>query len=172
MLSGLLGIKEFRDFQTQKGRSMDFLPPFNPKTMAVIGVSMHNDQHPANVILNKNRLRFPVRVYPVNPSSGTYQGDNVYKNIREIPEEMDLAIIAVRVDKTPGSPWASPRRLDKTPRPEMRLIFYRSSFAKPSSIRSSPFLISSREVAKERRRYPAFPKASPGTAATLTSSRR
>ncbi len=82
---------------------MDFSPLFNPKTMAVIGMSLHNDQHPANVILNKNRLRFPVKVYPVNPSGGTYQGEKVFKNIREIPEEVDLAIVAVRADKTPAT---------------------------------------------------------------------
>ena len=67
----------FRDFQTQKGRSMDFLPLFNPETMAVIGMSMHNDQHPANVVLNKNRLRFPARVYPVNTSGGLAEAGRV-----------------------------------------------------------------------------------------------
>ena len=77
---------------------MDFTPLFNPESMAVIGMSMHNDQHPANVILNKNRLRYPVKVYPVNPSGGSYQGEKVYKNVRDIPEAVDLAIIAVRAD--------------------------------------------------------------------------
>jgi acyl-CoA synthetase (NDP forming) len=80
---------------------MDFTPLFNPETMAVIGMSLHNDQHPANVILNKNRLRFPVKVFPVNPSGGTYQGERVYKNIKEVPEPVDLAIIAVRADIAP-----------------------------------------------------------------------
>ena len=59
---------------------MDFMPLFKPKTLTVIGMSMHNDQHPANVIFNKNRLRYPVKVYPVNPSGGMYQGEVVYKN--------------------------------------------------------------------------------------------
>ena len=82
---------------------MDFTPLFNPKTMAVIGMSMHNDQHPANVILNKNRLRFPVTTYPVNPSGGTYQGEKVYRNIKEVPEPVDLAVVAVRADRTPAT---------------------------------------------------------------------
>ena len=71
--------------------------------MAVIGISQHNDQHPANVILNKNRLRYPVKVYPVNPSGGTYQGETVYPSIQDVPERVDLAVIAVRADLVPGT---------------------------------------------------------------------
>jgi len=40
---------------------------FNPKTIAVIGISLSNDRHPANVIYNKIHLRYPVQVYAVNP---------------------------------------------------------------------------------------------------------
>lgn len=80
---------------------MDFTPLFRPETLAVIGMSMHNDQHPANVIFNKNRLRYPVKVYPVNPSGGMYQGETVYRNIREVPEPVDLVVIAVRADRVP-----------------------------------------------------------------------
>lgn len=82
---------------------MDFTPLFRPETLAVIGMSLHNDQHPANVIFNKNRLRYPVKVYPVNPSGGTYQGERVYRNIREVPDEIDLVVIAVRADLVPGT---------------------------------------------------------------------
>jgi len=81
---------------------MDFTPLFRPETMAVIGMSLHNEQHPANVIFNKNRLRYPVKVYPVNPSGGIYQGETVYNNIREVPDAVDLAVIAVRADLVPA----------------------------------------------------------------------
>ena len=80
---------------------MDITPLFRPETLAVIGMSMHNDQHPANVIFNKNRLRYPVKVYPVNPSGGMYQGETVYRNIREVPAAVDLVVIAVRADRVP-----------------------------------------------------------------------
>jgi len=69
--------------------------------MAVIGVSAGNDRHPANVIYNKNHLRYPVRVFPVNPRGGDLQGQRVYAGIREIPEKVDLAVIAVRAEKVP-----------------------------------------------------------------------
>jgi hypothetical protein len=32
---------------------LDYRPLLNPETVAVIGVSLSNDRHPANVIYNK-----------------------------------------------------------------------------------------------------------------------
>jgi hypothetical protein len=42
--------------------------------MAVIGVSLTNDRHPANIIYNKIHLRYPVKVFPVNPRGGSLSG--------------------------------------------------------------------------------------------------
>lgn len=52
---------------------MNLKPLFEPKTMAVAGVSLTNDRHPANVIYNKNRLRYPLEVFPLNPRGGVLQ---------------------------------------------------------------------------------------------------
>ena len=48
----------------------DFQRMFHPKSVAVIGVSLERDRHPANVIFNKFHLRYPVDVFPVNPRGG------------------------------------------------------------------------------------------------------
>jgi len=80
---------------------MDFRSLFHPKTMAVIGVSLQNDQHPANVIFRKNHLRYPVKVYAVNPKGGVLQGERVFRTISDVPEKVDLAVIAVRADHVP-----------------------------------------------------------------------
>jgi len=74
---------------------------FEPKSMAVIGVSLKNNRHPANVIYNKNNLRYPVKVFPVNPNGGVLQGEKIFSSISEIPERVDLAIIAVRAEHCP-----------------------------------------------------------------------
>jgi acetyltransferase len=81
--------------------TMDFRYLFQPKTMAVIGVSLQNDQHPANVIFRKNLLRYPVKVFPVNPKGGILQGETVFKKITDIPEKIDLAVIAARAEQCP-----------------------------------------------------------------------
>ena len=80
---------------------MDFTPLFRPKTMAVIGISLRNDRHPANVVYNKNALRHQVEVFAVNDRGGVFQGKPVYKNIREVPQKVDLAVIATRAELVP-----------------------------------------------------------------------
>jgi len=80
---------------------MDFRYLFQPKTMAVIGVSLKNDEHPANVIFKKNLLRYPVKVFAVNPKGGTLQGETVYRSIADVPEGIDLAVIAARAKQVP-----------------------------------------------------------------------
>jgi acetate---CoA ligase (ADP-forming) len=80
---------------------MDLKKLFEPKTMAVIGVSLTHDRHPANVVFNKNLLRYPVRVYPVNSRGGVLQGEKVYARVGDIPEAPDMAVIAVRAEEVP-----------------------------------------------------------------------
>jgi acetyltransferase len=74
---------------------------FRPRTVAVIGVSMSNDRHPANVIYNKLHLRYPVKVYPINPKGGSFKRDRVYTDVKDVPSRIDLAVIAVRAEFVP-----------------------------------------------------------------------
>ena len=74
---------------------------FKPKNIAVIGVSLSNDRHPANVIYNKLLLRYPVKVYPINPRGGQLRKDRVYSDIGSVPAQVDLAVIATRADHVP-----------------------------------------------------------------------
>jgi acetyltransferase len=74
---------------------------FQPQSIAIVGVSRRNDRHPANVIYNKLHLRYPVRVFPVNPKGGRLQREVIYPSIKDIPETVDLAIIAARAEFVP-----------------------------------------------------------------------
>ncbi len=69
--------------------------------MAVIGVSLTNDRHPANVIYHKNNLRHQTEVFAVNERGGVLQGKAVYRHISDIPEKVDLAVIATRAELVP-----------------------------------------------------------------------
>jgi acetyltransferase len=75
---------------------------FKPETMAVFGVSLKNDSHPANVIYNKNHLRYKVSTYAVNGKGGTINGEKVYAKIRDIPKTIDLAVIATKAEIVPS----------------------------------------------------------------------
>jgi acyl-CoA synthetase (NDP forming) len=75
---------------------------FSPANMVVYGVSLANERHPANVIYNKNLLRYPVGVYPVNKRGGMIRGEKMYTSISEIDNDIDLAVIAVRAEYVAG----------------------------------------------------------------------
>lgn len=77
---------------------MDLEKIFKPETIAVIGVSLTNAAHPANVIYNKNRLRYEARTFAVNPRGGRIRADVLYRSLSEIPEKIDLAVIAVKAE--------------------------------------------------------------------------
>ncbi len=80
---------------------MNLDPLFKPKAIAVIGLSSSNERHPANVIFSKNRHRYPVDVFGINPKGGFFQGEKIYPNISEVPGTLDLAIIAARAELVP-----------------------------------------------------------------------
>ncbi|MEE9912225.1 MAG: CoA-binding protein [Deltaproteobacteria bacterium] len=80
---------------------MDLKSLFEPKTMAVIGISATNDRHPANVIFAKNNHRYPVGVYAVNPKGGTLHTETIYPSVADIPKKIDLAVIATRAELVP-----------------------------------------------------------------------
>lgn len=69
--------------------------------MAVIGVSTSQDNHPANVIYNKNHLRYPVKTFPVNPRGGILNRETLYPSVAHIEEDIDMAVIAVRAEYVP-----------------------------------------------------------------------
>lgn len=81
---------------------MDLTPLFKPSTMAVVGVSTSQDNHPANVIYTKNHLRSPVQTFPVNPKGGQLNREPLYPSIKDIETDVDLAVIAVRAQFVPA----------------------------------------------------------------------
>ena len=80
---------------------MELTPFFRPKSMAVIGVSLSQHSHPANVIYTKNHLRHPVRTYAVNPKGGQFNRERLYSAVGDIDEAVDLAVICVRAESVP-----------------------------------------------------------------------
>jgi acetyltransferase len=86
----------------RKEKSVNLEPLFKPQTLAVIGVSLSNDRHPANVVYYKNHFRRQAKVFPVNERGGLLQGEKVYPSILDIPQKIDLAVIATRAEMVPG----------------------------------------------------------------------
>ena len=93
--------RSINDRIRRKEIAMNFTPLFRPRTLAVVGVSLTNDRHPANVIYMKNRLRQQVEVYPVNVKGGILLGDPVFPRIVDVPHKIDLAVIAAKAEFVP-----------------------------------------------------------------------
>jgi acetyltransferase len=74
---------------------------FHPSTVAVIGAS--NTERSVGFSLMKNLISsgFEGTVYPVNPKRDNVQGVKSYPAIKDIPEKIDLAIIAVPAATVP-----------------------------------------------------------------------
>ncbi len=72
---------------------------FNPKVVAVVGATPKEGK--VGNILLKNLKNFNGKVYAVNPKYDKILGFRCYPNIEEIPDEVDLAIIAVPANAVP-----------------------------------------------------------------------
>lgn len=84
---------------------------FNPSTIAVIGAS--RDQKSVGYGILKSLVRgcvlssdycksFPGKVYPVNPNADYILGVKCYKSIKDVHEDIDLAVIAVPAKIVPS----------------------------------------------------------------------
>ena len=66
---------------------------FYPKTVALIGATDTQDK-PGRAIL-ENLSHFSGAVYPVNPKHTSLLGHRCYASIKDVPEKIDLAIVAL-----------------------------------------------------------------------------
>jgi len=73
---------------------------FNPKSVAVIGAT----ERPGSVgraIMENLIQRFRGKIYPVNIRRDTVLGLKCYRSVKDIPDEVDLAVIAVPAPVVP-----------------------------------------------------------------------
>jgi acetyl coenzyme A synthetase (ADP forming)-like protein len=73
--------------------SLDAL--FRPRSVAVIGASRQRGTIGAEVFHNLIASGFAGPVYPVNPAARSIQSVRAYASVKEIPDELDLAVIVV-----------------------------------------------------------------------------
>src|SRR5258705_1320217 len=67
---------------------------FRPRSVAVIGASRRPGSIGAAIFHNLLQHGFEGPVYPVNPSARVVQSVLAYPSVRDIPGEVDLAVIA------------------------------------------------------------------------------
>ena len=67
----------------------------SPRTIAVIGASTKEHTIGSELMKRLTEYKFTGKIYPVNPKGGIIEGLQTYTNVLEIPDEIDLAFIAV-----------------------------------------------------------------------------
>lgn len=80
-------------------RTMDRI--FNPKHLAVVGVSSKGVGFGSGIMLALLNIGFEGEIYPVNPRGGEFQGRKLYKSVSEIPHDIDFAIVATPAETVP-----------------------------------------------------------------------
>lgn len=68
---------------------------FNPKSVAIIGASKTIGKWGFTFCMHVTQQGYKGEIYPVNPGGGEILGLKVYKNLKEIPGPIDLAIILI-----------------------------------------------------------------------------
>jgi acetyltransferase len=73
-----------------------------PKSVALIGVSRYTGEGSFNVLTNLTNMGFCEGVYPVNPNADEILGIKAYPSIRDVPGNVDLAVILMPRDIVPS----------------------------------------------------------------------
>lgn len=68
---------------------------FNPKSVAIIGVSRTTGPESFNILANLIDYGYKGRIYPVNPKATEILGVKCYARAQDLPEVPDLAIVTV-----------------------------------------------------------------------------
>lgn len=78
-----------------KAKQPDIKYIFKPRSVAIIGASQNRDKIGYQIVENIKYSKYPGKVYPINPKGGEILGFRIYKSIREIPRQIDLACIVI-----------------------------------------------------------------------------
>ena len=70
-----------------------------PTSVAVVGASRNRDSIGGQLFHNLIEGGFTGPVYPINPAAGSIQGVHAFGSIVDVPDKIDLAIIAVPADR-------------------------------------------------------------------------
>lgn len=68
---------------------------FEPRSIAILGASRNNQKLGYKVVENIATSGYGGKVYPINPGGGEVLGYPIYKEIDDVKEEIDVAVIVI-----------------------------------------------------------------------------
>ena len=82
-----------RNHKNRKLKNIDAI--FNPKSVAVVGASYDSGKLGFHVLKSLADGGFAGRLFPINPKKGEILGQEVHSSLKDVPEQVDLAVIIV-----------------------------------------------------------------------------
>ena len=90
-----VGVMRSREHRAE-ARSMERF--FEAESVAIIGASRRQDTIGSSLVRNLVLGGYSGRVYAVNPAADAVAGMPAYKNVKDVPDRVDLAVVAVPAD--------------------------------------------------------------------------
>ena len=87
-----------RDAREQRAEARSVHNVLHPRSVAVIGAATDPSRIGYAVFTNLLRADFSGPVFPVNPDARSVRGVRAYPSVTDIPDEVDLAVVAVPAD--------------------------------------------------------------------------
>nr|WP_245645267.1 bifunctional GNAT family N-acetyltransferase/acetate--CoA ligase family protein [Pseudonocardia acaciae] len=84
-----------RDAREQAAEARGVHNALHPRSVAVIGASTDPEKIGHAVLANLLRANFTGPVFPINPDARSVRGVRAYRSVTEVPDEVDLAVVAV-----------------------------------------------------------------------------
>lgn len=75
------------------------VPLLRPKSIAIIGASRDASSIGNLIFKNLSNADFKGEIYPVNPQTDSINGIKAYSSSKELPGQIDLAVISVKAEK-------------------------------------------------------------------------
>lgn len=72
---------------------------FSPKSIAIIGASSKPGRQGYAFTMELYHAGYEGKIYPVNPKGGSVEGHTIYKNLDEVGEAVDLALLLVNKER-------------------------------------------------------------------------
>jgi acyl-CoA synthetase (NDP forming)/ribonuclease HI len=76
---------------------------FNPKSVAIVGASRNPMKFGSIILGNLFNLGYKGKIFPVNPKGEDIAGQKTYISVDRIPEDVELAILAIPASVTLGA---------------------------------------------------------------------
>ena len=81
---------------------MNLAPLLKPRSIAIVGISGAGTGMGGSTAKNLQKFGYGGKIFPVNPKYNEILGLKAYKSLVDIPEEVDLVVVAVPADSVNG----------------------------------------------------------------------